>query len=111
LIDLDHVPFYLWGALLADPNGRPVTHSLATVVVLLALSAVRRLRVPALGLALGVLLHLARDLATGPGVPLLWPLVDRSVLLPYAGYAVALTVIAVIAALAALRASRARVSG
>lgn len=111
VIDLDHVPLYLWWALLAEPDGRPVTHSLATVVVLVALGAVPRLRVPALGLALGVLLHLARDLATGPGVPLLWPLVDRSVQIPYTVYAVALTVTAVIAALWAIRADRSRVSG
>jgi inner membrane protein len=96
VIDLDHVPLYLWGIGSATGNGRPVTHSLAMALVLalLALLATgagkRRLRVPLCGLALGVVLHLVRDVATGPGVPLLWPLRDGSVLLPYAAYLVAL---------------------
>ncbi|RFU22371.1 hypothetical protein [Geodermatophilus marinus] len=61
LIDLDHVPLYLWGVGAVTEFGRPVTHSLSLVVVLLALSWTgRRLRTPLGGLALGVLVHLAR---------------------------------------------------
>ena len=96
LLDLDHIPLYLWEVGAAAPNGRPVTHGLATVLLLLAGAAlVRRLRTPLLGLALGVALHLVRDTAEGPGIPLLWPLSPASVQVPYAVY------LAVVVALAA----------
>ena len=45
-----------------------------------------RLRTPLSGLALGVVLHLVRDLITGRGVPLFWPVTGTSVLAPYALY-------------------------
>ncbi|HEV7188881.1 MAG TPA: metal-dependent hydrolase [Blastococcus sp.] len=94
LLDLDHIPLLLWEVGAAAPNGRPVTHGLVTVLVLLAGAAlVRRWRVPLLALALGVGLHLVRDLGTGPGVPLLWPLTPASVQVPYVAY------LAVVAAL------------
>src|SRR5919202_4897643 len=65
LIDLDHLPFYLWGALSTEGAGRPVTHSLATAAALAAAAVVARgrLRTALSGLALGVGLHLVRDLA------------------------------------------------
>lgn len=86
-IDVDHVPLYLWHVGTATGSGRPVTHSLATVLGLLVLAAARsRLRVPLLGLAVGLGTHLVRDLATGPGVPLLWPLQPTSVVVPYVVY-------------------------
>ena len=101
-IDLDHIPLYLWDTGAATPGARPVTHSLLTPVLLLAAAAlVRRLRVPLLGLALGVGLHLLRDIGTGPGVPLLWPFVPASLQLPYGVYlavVVALTAGAVLVA-------------
>lgn len=78
LIDLDHVPLYL-GADVTAGGGRPVTHSLTTVLVLLAVAGAwpsQRSRIA--GLAVGVGLHLVRDIALGPGVPLLWPLVAQS---------------------------------
>ncbi len=92
LIDLDHIPFYLWGALSTEDAGRPVTHSLATVIVLAVAGAMgpRRLRPALYGLSLGVCLHLVRDVATGPGVPLWWPVEDGGVLLPYWIYALVL---------------------
>jgi inner membrane protein len=94
VIDLDHVPLYLWGVGNAMGAGRPVTHSLAAVMLLLAAAAPsRRLRLPLCGLALGLLLHLIRDVATGPGVPLLWPLAERSVITPYENYVVALCLV------------------
>ncbi|HYO35280.1 MAG TPA: metal-dependent hydrolase [Geodermatophilus sp.] len=100
VIDVDHVPLYLWGVGTATGSGRPITHSLATVVALLALSRVSRgLRMPLCGLAVGLLLHLVRDLATGPGVPLLWPLTGTGVLVPYAGYAALLGLLALAIAL------------
>jgi inner membrane protein len=97
LIDLDHVPLVLWGGPVTEFGGRPVTHSLATVAVLAAAAlAAPRLRIPAGGLAVGVLLHLLRDLATGPGVPLLWPLRPENVLVPYWVYALLVVAAAVV---------------
>jgi inner membrane protein len=73
-IDLDHIPLYL--GLLADRSQRPVTHSLATVVVFAgAAAASRRHRAVLAGAATGLVLHFARDIAEGPpGVRMLWPL-------------------------------------
>ena len=104
-IDLDHVPLYLWGVGTATLEGRPVTHSLAFAAVLLLAAALatrmpgRRAAVPVAGLAVGVLLHLVRDVATGPGVPLVWPVRDASVLMPYPVYAALLALVTAAAAL------------
>jgi inner membrane protein len=99
LIDLDHVPLYLWGALTVDGYGRPVTHSLATVLVLAlaGLAGRGRLGTALCGLSLGVGLHLLRDVATGPGVHLWWPVDLHSVLLPYWAYVVAMTAVTAVA--------------
>lgn len=72
-IDLDHIPLYL--GLLPDRDQRPVTHSLATVVVFAsAAAASRRHRAVLAGAATGLVLHFARDIAEGPpGVRILWP--------------------------------------
>ena len=77
-IDLDHVPLYL--GLLRDDGQRPVTHSLATVVVFAGAAAVsRRHRAVLAGMATGLVLHFARDIAEGPpGVRLLWPVDGRA---------------------------------
>ncbi len=92
-IDADHVPLYLGVPHVEAAGGRPFTHCLLTVVVLLLAG----LRWPVLRLlAAGVGLHLVRDVATGPGVPLLWPH-DVAVLLPYALYAAALVVLTALA--------------
>jgi inner membrane protein len=105
-IDVDHVPLYLWHVLAAGPGSRPVTHSLLTVVVLAAAAvASRRLRLPLSGLALGVVLHFVRDLAEGPGVPLLWPLDSSNVTVPYAVY---LLVLSGVTAVAVIRRARGR---
>jgi inner membrane protein len=97
-IDIDHIPLYLWGGPLAAGGGRPVTHSLATVVALLAAGlAVPRLRRGASWLAVGVLLHFVRDVATSPGVPLWLPVKSDSVLLPYRAYLILLVALAAIA--------------
>lgn len=103
LIDLDHLPFYLWGALTTDDAGRPLTHSLATVLVLATAGVLAgaltagRARTALVGLALGVALHLVRDLGTGPGVPLWWPVSGHGVLLPYVTYAALTAAVAVVA--------------
>ena len=100
VIDLDHIPLYLWNVLTADEGSRPVTHSLATVVLLAAGGAVvsPRHRTPLLGLALGVLLHFVRDLADGPGIPAFWPLTAYNVTMDHTVSVVVLTVVAVAAA-------------
>jgi inner membrane protein len=92
-IDVDHIPLYLWGAPVAVGGGRPVTHSLLSVLLLLAVAgAVRHARSVLVGLAAGVLLHLLRDVATGPGVPLLWPVQSGNVLVQYWVYVLLLGV-------------------
>ncbi|WP_113684636.1 metal-dependent hydrolase [Blastococcus atacamensis] len=88
LIDLDHVPLYLWNAT-PPGDGRPVTHSLATALALVAVARLLRGRARGVltGAGAGVLLHLVRDLASGPGVPLLWPVTATGAHVPYAVYA------------------------
>jgi inner membrane protein len=101
LIDVDHLPLFLGGPGWGVAGGRPPTHSLALVLVLLCAGLAGRRAAAALRyLAVGVLLHFVRDLATGPGVPLLWPL-HGSVLLPYPGYAALLCLAAVACAVVA----------
>jgi inner membrane protein len=102
LLDVDHVPLYLWGEPVAEQGSRPVTHSLVTIGVLLLLAAAtrNRFRRAALGLAAGAALHLVRDVVSGPGIPLLWPLDPSDVRLPYGAYP---AVLAVAAALAMVR--------
>jgi len=103
VIDLDHVPLYTFAPEFAV-SGRPPTHSLLTVLVLGIVAAVIPLvRIPFAGLALGVGLHLVRDVATGPGVPLLWPFDDSAIRSPYAAY---LVVIVGAAAVATWKVSR-----
>jgi inner membrane protein len=86
VIDLDHIPLFVWGVGSAG-YGRPVTHSLGTILVLLAVAGLyRRWRTPLLALALGVLLHFLRDIATGPGLPLVWPISADNFLVPYLPY-------------------------
>jgi membrane-bound metal-dependent hydrolase YbcI (DUF457 family) len=72
-IDLDHIPLYLG---LGARDQRPVTHSLATVLVFaVAAAASRRHRAVLAGTVAGLLLHFARDIVEGPpGVRMLWPL-------------------------------------
>ena len=72
-IDLDHIPTYLG---LGNPDQRPVTHSLATVLVVVVAAAVScRHRAVLASAATGLLIHFARDIAEGPpGVRMLWPL-------------------------------------
>lgn len=102
VIDVDHLPVYLWSAPIALPGSRPLTHSLATVAVLLVVAAAaRRVRTAALGLSVGVALHLVRDGATGPGIPLLWPIDPSDVLVPYAIYLAVLALATVVAVLRA----------
>jgi membrane-bound metal-dependent hydrolase YbcI (DUF457 family) len=101
-IDLDHLPGYLgWDGLIGQAP-RPLTHSLLPVLVLLGCGflAPRRYKPAMFGIAFGISAHLLRDVATGPGVPLLWPLPDV-VAAPYGAFAVLLALLAVAAVLQA----------
>ena len=84
-IDLDHVPGYLGTDILTAGTPRPYTHSLATVLLGAGAGAVLSgsARMIALGAAFGVLAHLLRDIATGDGVALLWPLTETGVRVPF----------------------------
>jgi inner membrane protein len=107
LLDLDHVPLFLGLDVAATPGGRPVTHSLSTVLVLLAAAGVvRRWRVALAGLAAGAATQLLRDLSTGPGVPLLWPLAHGDVRLPYWSYLLVLAVLTAVALARRVRRTR-----
>ncbi len=77
-IDLDHIPVYL--GLLGNQFQRPVTHSLATVLVFAGGAVVsRRHRAVLAGVVTGLVIHFARDIAEGPpGVRLLWPVKDTA---------------------------------
>ncbi len=99
-IDVDHLPGYLGSHLLAGSLPRPYTHGLLLVAALVALglaSRRREIRELSFGIAFGISAHLLRDLATGPGVPLVWPISGGTVRLPYAVFAgsLALPVLAV----------------
>lgn len=75
-IDLDHVPGYLdVDGFSPVHGGRPYPHSIATLLVLLAICAAsRRWRSAAAGAAFGLVTHLIRDICDGrPGVALCWP--------------------------------------
>lgn len=113
LLDLDHVPLFLGvDAVAATPGGRPVTHSLATLaVLLLAAAAVRRWRLPLVGFAAGAATQLVRDLSTGPGVPLFWPLAPDSIRLPYLPYLLVLVALTGVAVARRWFGNRPRVSG
>lgn len=103
-IDLDHLPGYLGDHLITGSLPRPYTHSAFLVAGLVAIGlALRRrdLRLVSLGIAFGVATHLFRDLATGPGVPLFWPLSSDVVAVPYVFFALTLALAA--AAVAAPR--------
>jgi membrane-bound metal-dependent hydrolase YbcI (DUF457 family) len=82
-IDADHIPLYL--GLLGNQAQRPVTHSLSTVAVFVAAAAAsRRYRAVLAGVATGLVLHFARDIAEGyPGVRVFWPLQDNSWMVGY----------------------------
>lgn len=92
-IDIDHVPGYLGWDWMEGSLARPYSHSLIFVAALAALGLLSRspnLRLTSLGLAFGLAMHLLRDLATGPGVPLAWPISSAIASTPYALFAGAL---------------------
>lgn len=80
VIDVDHIPGRLGVDWLTAGTQRPYTHSLLTILVIIALAlACRRWRDPLLGVAAGLALHFWRDMGEpSSGVALLWPLSDHS---------------------------------
>ena len=106
VIDLDHVPLELGTDVLTGDAPRPYTHSFVTPLVVLAVAAAARSEV-ALGLAIGLVGHLARDLGGGD-VLLLWPLSAQQESVPFWVYVV---VLALTAATAAARRTARRTPG
>ncbi|MGE5635960.1 MAG: hypothetical protein ACM3UV_03310 [Nocardioidaceae bacterium] len=104
-VDADHLPLMRRRAEITSATPRPPAHTLA-VPALLGAAALLPSRAGALlrGAAAGALIHLARDLATGPGVALLAPIDRRQLRLPYGVYAAALAALAVRAARPSLHA-------
>jgi len=87
VIDIDHLPLYLGDRGFLVDGGRPPTHSVAVIVLLLLVAlAVPAWRRPFNGLACGVLAHFLRDVATGPGLAILWPVLPVTVKMPYSAY-------------------------
>jgi membrane-bound metal-dependent hydrolase YbcI (DUF457 family) len=113
-IDLDHLPQHLGFDFLTAGTPRPYLHcAIAVLAPLLAAALLPKWRPLLLGVAFGFAAHLARDLVTGPGVPLALPFSQSAVRLPYLLYAGALVAAAAAvvppAPLGALGAARASV--
>jgi inner membrane protein len=108
LIDLDHVrpPS---GSASTLRGGRSRAHSMTTVLAALLGSTVAgaRRRGHAMAAAIGLAIHLGRDVATGHGLMLWWPLSKHDVKVHYGYYAVACSA-AMTSAVARLRSSHAR---
>ena len=97
-IDADHIPGQLGATWLTAGTQRPYTHSLLTIVVVLAIAALWRARRDVvLGVAIGLALHFFRDLAEGDaGVSLLWPVSYHSFQYPHAVYVAIMVVVVMI---------------
>jgi inner membrane protein len=94
-IDLDHIPLYTFAPGFATEGGRPPTHSLGTILVLLLAGLlVPRWRAAFVGIASGVGLHFLRDIGTGPGLSLGWPIVPENIRIPYYAYFAVMAVVA-----------------
>jgi LexA-binding, inner membrane-associated putative hydrolase len=102
LIDVDHVPHVLGSGILEHGVPRPYTHSLGTILVVVAALAWlrnRQARRFTTVVALALAVHFVRDAAEpgGPGVSLLWPLSDHGFTIAYGWYAGAIAVLAAVA--------------
>ncbi|MBV9119373.1 MAG: metal-dependent hydrolase [Chloroflexi bacterium] len=84
LIDIDHVPQLFHQLFLTSGTGRPYTHSLSTVVLVLLVTLMLPAAVRGFGwaVAFGLATHFLRDLFSGP-ISLLWPITRRSFEAPY----------------------------
>jgi inner membrane protein len=94
-IDIDHIPMWLGLHGLSAGTPRPYPHSLLTLALVLTAALMwPRRRDPFLGLALGLAIHLWRDLADpGSAVSLLWPFSYHWFSLPHASYLLALAAV------------------
>ena len=94
LLDIDHLPELAGSDWLRPGRARPRPHALVTplagVIAALALHRPGRVSQPrsdaALGAVAGLGSHLLRDLGTGGGVALLWPVSRKVLRIPYAAY-------------------------
>lgn len=101
LIDIDHIPMQFGWDLLTRGVPRPYSHSLLPVLVAGCCGLALKddwARI-AKGISFGIVAHLTRDLATGGGVALLWPLTARTMLISYQPYVLLLVVCSGIVAL------------
>jgi inner membrane protein len=107
-IDLDHVPARLGAGWLTAGTPRPYTHSLLTIVVVVAIAALwRRRRDLWLGVAIGLAIHFWRDMAEGgSGVSLLWPVSYHSFQYPHGVYVAIMAVFVLIDAALCLQRKR-----
>ena len=102
-IDIDHLPALLGTEVLTQGTGRPYSHSLLTIGLLLLGAALLpvRWRPAAAGATFGIATHFLRDLTTPvgdtPGLALFWPFSPRGVRAGYGLYAALLIVAAVLA--------------
>jgi inner membrane protein len=112
-IDIDHVPADLGTDVLTSGTPRPYTHSLLTIVLLIAAAALfARRRDLLAGLALGLAIHLFRDLSESmAGVSLLWPLTYRVFSIPHRVYSVLVGITAGICAIKLILAANGRMLG
>ena len=108
-IDLDHVPGRLGVDWLTAGTPRPYTHSLLTIAIVLASALfLRRRRDLLLGIAIGLGIHLWRDMGEGgSGVSLLWPISNHSFQYPHGAYVAAMAVFVLIDAARCAEAKRA----
>ena len=97
VLDLDHLPAELGTDVLMGDAPRPYPHSLLTLLVAAAVAAATRAPV-AVGALVGLSGHLFRDLGTGDGVPVLWPVSDLGASIPFAAYVAVLALAAAVAA-------------
>jgi inner membrane protein len=104
-IDLDHIPARLGAEWLTAGTPRPYTHSLLTIVVVLAIAALwRRRRDVLLGVAIGLAIHFWRDMGEGDsGVSLLWPFSYHSFQYPHGVYIAVMAAFVVVDAVRCVR--------
>jgi inner membrane protein len=100
-IDLDHVPARLGAQWLTAGTPRPYTHSLLTVAAVMLIALVwRRRRNLWLGVAIGLAIHLWRDMGEGSaGVSLLWPFSYHSFQYPHGLYVAVMALFVLVDAL------------
>jgi hypothetical protein len=96
-IDLDHLPGDFGARWLTAGDPRPYPHCLLAIAIVLMLAwRVARWRLCLCGVAVGLTIHLWRDLAEpGSGVGLLWPASSASFSLPHAFYLAVMALVVV----------------